>query len=434
MTKLSKIIIVGGGSRGTLFAKYFAEHPGKARVVGVAEPRDYHRQNIVAQHKIPAENVFYSWEEILARPKFADAVVITTQDKMHTDSAIAFANMGYHILLEKPMATTFADCEKIVQAVVDSHVILAVCHCLRYTADTQKVKEIIDSGKIGDIVNIQRLEPVGYWHQAHSFVRGEWANSVKSSPMLLAKSCHDIDWIAYVMNRECLAVSSFGDLAFFKRANKPAGSSSRCINCPVENECPYSAQRLYMQKLSAKDYTWPLDVVISEFTEESLNNALRYGPYGKCVFDCDNDVVDNQVVNMLFEGGRTASLTMTAFCAHEGRKTNIFGTKGHLTIDEKEIRHFDFRSDKVDTIVIDSEHSMLGGHGGGDYALAAAFVEAVTCNDQSKVLSGPYETLNSHKIVFCAEKARLTDSVVRIKNAFVDENQIAFPSKIKELI
>ena len=167
--------------------------------MGVAEPRDFYRQRLAEDHDIPAENVFSDWRQAAARPPFADAVVLATQDALHVEPAVALAERGYHLLLEKPMAPDAAGCRQIYRAVKRARVILAVCHVLRYTAYTQKVKALIEAGTIGDIVNIQRLEPVGYWHQAHSFVRGNWRNEAQSSSMLLAKSCHDIDWLRYIM-------------------------------------------------------------------------------------------------------------------------------------------------------------------------------------------------------------------------------------------
>jgi predicted dehydrogenase len=416
MTKPLDIIILGAGSRGTHFGDYFAANPDKGRIVGVAEPRPFWREQMVQKHQIPTEHVFTSWEQAAAKSKFADAVIIATQDRMHSAPSVAFADLGYPIMLEKPMATTKEACHTIVEAILRNKVVFAVCHCLRYTPDTQRVKHMIDSGKIGQVVNVLRLEPVGYWHQAHSFVRGQWANSKKSSPMLLAKSCHDIDWIAYIMGGHCEAVSSFGSLSHFTEDHKPAGAGRRCIDCHVENECPYSAKRFYMSRLMAKDHSWPLDVITSEFTPEGVTDALAQGPYGRCVYECDNDVVDNQVVNMMFDGGRTASLTMTAFCEHGGRKTHIFGTQGQLYIDASKIEHYDFLTQKKEVICLeDIDHSITAGHGGGDYALADAFVEAVRTHDQSKVLSGPLETLHSHNIVFCAETARNLGTVVRVK-------------------
>ena len=415
--KTVSVIIIGAGGRGHGYSRFAKEFPEKMKVVGVAEPREFHRERMVSEHEIAPENVATDWKQIASRPKFADAVIIATQDAMHTEPAIAFAEKGYAILLEKPMAPNAEECRRIVAAVQKNNVVFAVCHVLRYTTYTRQIKKLVDSGIIGDVVSIQHLEPVGYWHQAHSFVRGNWRNEKESSFMLLAKSCHDIDWISHIMGVSCKAVSSFGSLYHFRKEQKPKNAGTRCVDCGCENECPYSALRFYMNRLNTKQLGWPLDVMSPVMTEENVMKALREGPYGRCVYECDNDVVDNQVVNMSFEGGRTASFTMTAFNNGGGRNTRIFGTKGALYGDSSKIRHFDFLTDKE--TLIDTESSTLGsildGHGGGDGGLMGAFIEALATGDRSKIISGPKETLESHLMVFAAEEARRKNTVVELK-------------------
>jgi predicted dehydrogenase len=190
-----KIIVIGAGNRGTTYATYAEKYPGKAQVVGVAEPRNNFRNVFSKKHNIPAVNIFSDWKVLAEREKFADAVFITTQDSLHKEPAIAFANKGYHILLEKPMAPNEDDCREITKAVLKNNKIFVVCHILRYNKYTQSIKSILDAGTIGDIVTIQHLEPVGYWHQAHSYVRGNWRSEKVASFMLLTKSCHDLDWL-----------------------------------------------------------------------------------------------------------------------------------------------------------------------------------------------------------------------------------------------
>jgi len=410
------LAIVGGGGRGTGYASYAKDRPEDVRIVGVAEPRDFYRNRLAQTHQIPAENVFTDWKDLAARERFADAVVISTQDAMHVEPAVALAGNGYHILLEKPMAPNEQDCRRIVDAVEKSGVIFAVCHVMRYTRYTRKLKEMITSGLIGDVVSLQHLEPVGYWHQAHSFVRGNWRNEAESSPMLLAKSCHDLDWIHYIMGVPCLAVSSFGSLKHFRAEEKPEGAGDRCMDCNIEGQCPYSAVKIYHGRLQKGHTGWPVNVVTPEPTEESLRTALRDGPYGRCVYACDNNVVDNQVVGMSFEGGRTASFTMTAFTESAGRRTTVFGTRGELRGDGSKITHFDFLTDETQVIDTEaSDGSILGGHGGGDEGVMSRFVAAVAAEDDSKILSGTRETLESHLMVFAAEQARRENRVVAIE-------------------
>ncbi len=409
------LIIIGAGSRGSVYASYASDHADTVRIVGVADPRPAWRERLARAHDVPAANGVDDWRELATKPKFADAVVIATPDALHTEPAIAFAETGYHILLEKPMAPNEGECRRIVAAVSDAGVIFGVCHVLRYTKYTQAVKKLIDDGAIGEIVNVQRLEPVGYWHQAHSYVRGNWRREDESSSMLLAKCCHDLDWIRYVMGSRCVAVHSFGTLKHFRREQRPNGAASRCISCAVESECPYSAVKIYLRRVAAGETGWPVDILASDVTEDAVREALRTGPYGRCVYDCDNDVVDNQVVNLLFEQGQTASLTMTAFAEADFRQTRIFGSKGELVGDGRTIRWFDFLTDAWREMDTDPDgRSSLDGHGGGDQALMCAFVDAVRHEDQGRLSSGPQETLESHRMVFAAEKARAEQRVVSL--------------------
>ncbi|MFX0114313.1 MAG: Gfo/Idh/MocA family protein [Candidatus Hodarchaeota archaeon] len=410
-----KLIIAGAGDRGTVYASYASIHPHRAQVVGIAEPRKFYRERIAEEHEIPDANVFTDWKALAERKKFGDAAIIATQDAMHLEPAVAFANKGYHILLEKPMAPDEESCRKIAQAAIRNRIIFCVCHVLRYTAYTQKLKALIDSGAIGEIISLQRLEPLGYWHQAHSFVRGNWRNEAASSFMLLAKSCHDIDWIRYMIGKKCLAVSSFGSLKHFRKEEKPKNAGDRCLDCAYEPNCPYSAKKIYLGFLNRGIKGWPVNIIAPEVSEENILIALKDGPYGQCVYECNTDVVDHQVVNMEFEGGATASFTMTAFAKARKRETRIFGTRGEIYGNGTAIHLYDFLTDK--TIVFDmtpSDSGIIEQHGGGDHGLMESFVSAVAQNDPSKILSGPEETLESHLIVFAAEKSRRERKVVTL--------------------
>jgi len=410
------MIIIGCGGRGTTYADYAAMHPDQARVVGAAEPREFYRQRMAAAHSIPGENVAADWRPLADRPRFADAALICTPDALHLAPALAFIEKGYAVLLEKPMGSNEEDCRRIAAAAIRAKNLFGVCHVLRYTDYTQKLRGLIDSGLIGEVVNLQHLEPVGYWHQAHSFVRGLFRNETESSAMLLAKSCHDLDWVQYIMGGRCLSVSSFGSLHHFRKEQRPAGAADRCPDCPIEPQCPYSAKKLYFGLLARGSTGWPVDMLTPNVTAEGITEALRTGPYGRCVYACDNDVVDHQVVNMLFEGNRTASFTMTAFNRARDRESRIFGTRGELYGDGRFIEHFDFLTDKTERIDTQAPEGSLGsyGHGGGDYRLMQAFVAAVAAGDAKKILSDAATTLQTHLMVFAAEKARKENRVVEM--------------------
>lgn len=397
------------------YAQFSLAHPERLKIVGVAEPREWNRQHMANTYDLADGTVFSDWRELAAHPRFADAAIIATQDAMHLEPAVALAKLGYAILLEKPMAPNEAECQQIVSAAKENGNLFAVCHVMRYTSYTQALKKFLETGIIGDIITLEHLEPVGYWHQAHSFVRGNWRNTAESSFMLLAKSCHDLDWIRYIVGAPCLSVSSFGALTHFKKSQKPAaaGDALRCLQCTVEPNCPYSAKKIYLGWLEQGNHGWPVNVLTPEPTLETVTAALQTGPYGRCVYECDNDVVDHQVVNMRFAGDQTAVFTMTAFAKAGHRKTRIFGTRGEVYGNGETIEHFDFLTDRtqvIDTNAADA--SILGGHGGGDYGLMDRFVSAVANNDPSLILSGAEESLETHRMVFAAERSRLENKVV----------------------
>ena len=399
------------------YAEFSAANPSVAKLVGVAEPRTTPRSLLQQKHSLEPEYVFDDWKQAAAKEKFADAVIIATLDPMHAEPAIAFANKGYHILLEKPMAPSLQQCHRIVETVSANGVVFAVGHVLLYSDFTRKLKQLLQGGAIGKIVSVQHLEPVGFWHQAHSFVRGNWRNESESSFMLLAKSCHDIDWIRHVVDEPCVAVSSFGSLNHFKKEEKPleAGDATTCTQCPHEPNCCYSAKKLYLGNLADGKTDWPVDVVTFDATSAGVNAAIESGPYGRCVYECDNDVVDAQVVNMEFASGVTVSFTMTAFTSIGPRRTSIFGTHGEIFGDGSTITVNDFLTGESTTYETASPDAFeLGSHGSGDNGLMRTFFSAVANNAPKQLLSGPAETLESHKIVFAAEQARRQRCVVAL--------------------
>jgi predicted dehydrogenase len=310
------------------------------------------------------------------------------------------------------MAPTEAEARRIASAVEQAGVIGAVCHVLRYTPYTRALKALLDDGRVGQVVSVQHLEPVGWWHQAHSFVRGNWRNTAESGPMLLTKSCHDLDWLAYVLGSAPESVASFGGLQHFHSGNRPDGAADRCLDCAVEPSCPYSAPRLYLGLVGDDDQVrWPLSAVTAEPGREAVLTALRDGPYGRCVYDCDNDVVDNQVVAMQYASGLTATFTMTAFTPMQRRQTRVFGSHGCVEGDGDALRVTDFRTGTTSTI---DTGAAGGGHDGGDAGLVDAFLAAVAAGDPGRLSSDMATSLASHQVVWAAERARRTRSVVAL--------------------
>ncbi|XP_071840278.1 uncharacterized oxidoreductase SP_1686-like [Apostichopus japonicus] len=417
--KKLRCIIIGAGNRGFRYSQYALDFPERLQVVAVADPNEKALRRMKEAHNIPDDNIHRDWKEIATKDKYADFVVVATPDRHHKDPTVSFAKKGYHILLEKPMAISEEDCKEIAHVCKQHKVMLGVCHVLRYFPPMRKIKEIIMSGRIGDVVNIQHLEPVGFWHFGHSYVRGNWRNEAESTFSLLAKCCHDVDLIMWWMgNKRCEKISSFGSLVHFTKENKPAGAGSRCLECNVEQTCPYSAKKLYLGQFNSGNKGWPISVICNaeEPTLERVTNALKTGPYGKCAYECDNDVCDNQVVNMSFSGGATANLTMIAYTQRTcQRVVKIFGTKGEIRFDNQALQVYDFLSGKQETITLPSapqEKSSLQGHDGADYFTFHSFVKAVQTNDPSLILSGPDDSLASHLLVFAAEKSRRQNRIV----------------------
>lgn len=403
-----RVALVGAGNRGLTYLEWIKAHPERAQLVAVADPRPAAR----AAAGAPVE--FDDWRP-LAGERIADAVIVATQDRDHVEPVLALARAGYAILAEKPLAPTEEETRALVEGVREAGVLFAVCHVMRYQPYTDLVKRVVDSGVLGQLVSVDHLEPVGWWHYAHSYVRGPWSSEKTSSPMLLAKSCHDLDWITYVMGGRIEEVASFGGLAHFRPENAPEGSAERCLDCAVEAGCPYSALKLYMPTLRERGAVWPVTHVTETTDEAGLVEALREGPYGVCVYRSDNDVVDHQALAMRMSGGVTATFQMVAFTEQTHRQTRIFGSHGWLRGDGERVTVQDFRTgDTVTHELGTSGSNAADGHGGGDLALVEAFVRAVATGDPGAVRSGTAASLGSHLAAFAAERARHTGTVQKV--------------------
>lgn len=401
------VAILGAGGRGRMFASLIDSTPHLGRVVAVAEIRDDYRKEAAQKFAIPPTHVFNTWQEFVARPKMADAVVIATMDRDHMVPAVKCMELGYDILLEKPMGVTLEECRRIEAAQRKAGCILGVCHSLRYQKNFRTLKDVVESGAIGRVMTIDHLEGVGFHHQVHSFVRGNWGNEGRSSFMLLSKSCHDIDFIAYLVGRECLSVASYGALSYFRPENAPAGSTERCTDpCPAEPTCQFSALKQYVYTNREK---WWANVASHDHSLQAHLAAVKTGPYGRCAWKCDNDVVDHQVVAMQFADDITATFTMTAF--GEGRRTRVHGTKGCVDFTKDGLSITDFATQNVQSIKIAPEQ---GAHGGGDARVAREWLHALHSRDDSQIVANAQESLRTHSIVFAAEKARREGRIVKL--------------------
>ncbi len=410
-------VLVGAGQRGGhAYARYALNHPDELRFVAVAEPDDERRQIFKEQHKIADDMCFSSWEQLVNKPKLADAMLICTQDRMHFYPTINALEKGYHVLLEKPMSPDPKECITMGEYATKYDRVFTICHVLRYSPFFGTIKKLLDCERIGKLISIQHNENVGYWHQAHSFVRGSWRNSKESSPMILAKCCHDMDILLWLAGAECTYISSFGSLSHFKMENAPAGAPKRCLDgCPVAAECQYYAPRQYL----GENTDWPTASISNDLSIEARTKALKEGPYGRCVYHCDNNVVDHQVVNIEFANSVTAAFTMSAFTNESDRTIKLMGTRGEIrgAMEKGEIEITDFLTGKKEIII--KEHTESS-HGGGDDGIMRDFTQLVRSDNGGVGLTSADISVQSHIMAFAAEKSRIDKEVIDIKK-FINE-------------
>ena len=407
---MTTVAIAGLGPRGFYtYAQYQKVHPERMKVTAIADIDETKLYLAAEDLHIPPEGCFKSAEEMLSKDKLADVLIVATQDKQHIAHALAGLERGYDLILEKPVATTPEDCIAIRDAAKRLNRKVAVCYVLRYTTFYRTIKNIIYSGRIGEVVNVDAVENVGYWHQAHSFVRGNWSNCGRSSPMILQKSCHDMDILNFLIGSHCECLSSFGSLSFFNSEHRPKDAAEFCVDCPRKESCVYSAERIYLGEDTQEKRPWVRTVVAPAGGLAEVKKALRRGPYGRCVFVCDNDVVDHQTVALRYENGVTVSFTMSAFSAEVYRSIRIMGTQGEIEGDQKTnlIRCTTFDG-KTEVYDINKLASDLSGHGGGDNQLLTDFFDE---NSEGHIdaVSGIYSAIESHMMAFAAEYSRLHD-------------------------
>ena len=414
------VIIVGAGNRGHNYAKYMAKMPDQYRVVGVADPAKGHTEAVRKLHNFPEEACFDSWQSILAQPKMADLAVIATVDNMHYEPAMAAIEKGYNLLLEKPVAQTAQECADIANAARRKGVKVLVCHVLRYTPFYGKIKKLLMDNTIGQVTSVDMVEGVGNVHFSHSYVRGNWHKESESTPMLLAKCCHDLDIVQWLLDKPCKYVHSFGSLTHFTKENAPEGAPIRCADggCPIGETCPYNCIKHYYDFKTNFRRSIITTGISKEFTptDEEVMQALNTRDYGLCVYHANNDVVDHQTVSMEFEGGATATLNMNAF-NKGGRYIRIYGTKGELFAyaADKEIKIFNFEGNKSWTVpVLETEEEITGGHGGGDEGIIRELYDYMSGSYTGFRAADIQISVKNHLIGFAAEQARHTKSVVSI--------------------
>ena len=404
------VIIIGCGNRGRTYAQYAKKFPQGMKVVGVSDILEDRKDYLGDMYGVPAEMRFGHYREVFATgKKLADAVVIATPDDRHYDPCMKALAQGYDVLLEKPVAPTAKECKAIREMTKKTGRIVAVCHVLRYAPYFMALRDVVRSGAIGEVVSIQHMEPIQYAHMAHSYVRGNWRSSKETTPIILAKSCHDLDILRWIIDRPCKSISADGDLYFFKAENAPKDAPRYCTDgCPHASECPYNAVDIYAKQklhLGVFDLKGSKDPALIM----SRLNDPRYHSYARCVFHCDNDQPDHYVANMVFDDNITASFTMDAFSPKGGRRTRIMGTMGFIEGDMKEFTVTDFltRTPRVWNMkVAEIPEYAQSGHGGGDHRLVRDFLEAVDRQDPAHLSSSIDVSIESHLMGFAAERSR----------------------------
>ena len=419
-----KVAIAGAGSRGKdCYAPCARRYPEDMEIVAVADPRRENVEEMAQAYGIPPENCFSSAEEMLAQPKLADVMFICTMDRMHVDHAVAAMRKGYDLLLEKPVAIDMEGCLTVSREAKACGRQVVVCHVLRYTPFYQTVRDIIASGRLGELSTVHAFENIGYYHYAHSYVRGNWRNSNTTSPMILAKSCHDMDILLWLTGKRCKRLSSFGSLREFRKEKAPAGASARCLDgaCSVKAQCPYDAEKIYLDPVHSGNLGWPANIVVNAPTADSLTRALEEGPYGRCVYHCDNNVVDHQVVNLEMEDGVTVSLTVWAYSNRIYRQIKVMGTRGELEgdMDSNKLRVWEFGKEPETTDIAALETD-LSGHGGGDYRMVRDVLDLLQGKGPDlTTLTSIDRSLESHLAAFAAEYSRLNNGAAVDLDTFI---------------
>lgn len=395
-----RAIVLGAGYRGRAYAEYALEHPDQLEIVGVADP--------VQAEVIPAKRYWKDWRECLEDRPEADVVMVTMPDALHHEPAMVALDAGYHLLLEKPISPTEAECREVIECALRNKRLVIVGHVLRYTAYFAHIKALIESGELGEVVSISHQESAGFWKVAHSYVRGNWANSKKSSPMILAKCSHDFDLFVWWIGRKCRKVTSFGSIKLFRREMMPRGAATRCVDCPphIERRCVWSARNMYVDHDELK-------YLFADHSDEAMRRLIEETEYGKCVYQADNDVPDHQTVTMEFDGGATVSHVMTGFTEKNVRTTRIALTRGEIIGDGENLDICRFDGNAVETGVPSVFRlPNRSRHGGGDFNLVSEMIRILRRNDPDEIHDTTEEALQSHLICFAAERSRLAGGAV----------------------
>ena len=406
-------VLIGAGLRGRFtYARYAQARPERLRIVALAEPRADRRDDLARRLDLPAERVFDDWRPLLAGGQLGRAAIVATGDTEHTAPALAALERGHHVLLEKPMAPSTEECVQLVEASEKAGRLLQISHVLRYTRFYAEVAEILASGRLGRLLTVDMKEHIAHWHMTHSYVRGKFRSERIAAPILLAKSCHDLDLLVWLVGQPARRVVSFGSLTHYRAEDAPEGAPERCTDgCPVQAQCPHDAERFYLGPDEKLARSWPWVDVSLDPSRQARRRALEQGPYGRCVYRCDNDVPDHQTVSVAFDGGVLATFTLHGHASHETRTIRLSGSEGELRGVVRDgvievTRHGALESERIELPAPEA------GHQGGDDGLLDHFTECVAQGSDART-SGRV-SLASHLLGFAAERSRRQGRIVEL--------------------
>ena len=400
-----KFAVIGIGGRGTIYAHFIREYGHE--IVAVCDTDEKRLQYAQEEYGVKPENLYRDENEFFAGGKKADALVIATLDTLHYRQTMQALQLDYDILLEKPIAMTLQECEDIRDKAIERNRKVVICHVLRYSPFYSTVKKLLNQNAIGDIVSLTMTEEIGYYHFAHSYVRGNWRNTEISTPLILAKNCHDIDMICWLIGKKCQSVSSVGGLKYFVKANAPDGATQNCVDCPHKDTCKYSCFYVYNNAEYERVAGLAKHGRLGD-TKAQIDASLsdRNNLYGRCVFACDNNVCDHQTVNMLFDDQITAQFLSMAFTNEMPRLLKIYGTEGVLSRTDDGNLEIDKLNGEKEWIKIEYPVGGYAHHAGGDVGIVKQFVDYVVEGVAGENITDIATSVMGHKIAFLADESR----------------------------
>lgn len=427
---MKKILIVGAGNRAIIYSRYALKYPDKMKIVGVVDPSASRRERAQQLHNLSDEECYDSIQEVLEKPKLADAVINGTMDNIHIETSLPFLEKGYDLLLEKPIGISMEEINKLLETANKYNNKVMICHVLRYTPFYHKIKELVTENAIGDIYNIQTTEHVRLDHMITSYVKGKWNNSIKSgTSMLLAKACHDLDIIAWINEKSIpKKVTSYGNDFVFNRNNKPVACTERGWYCDYCQNSIYSPRKMYIENPDRwKQYVWTeFENKENVSIEDKIKSMENGNIYGNCVWSADKNVVDQQSVMIEFEDNSIATFNMVGGTPKSQRRIHLIGTLGELigTFEDNKItvRKFNpnIKDDYEEEIITFDETGdqigAFGDHGGGDELLIEDFIDYLNdSSSESLTRTLLKDSLISHKLAFLADQSMETNTQLTYK-------------------